>query len=123
MSVQTSSFVRKPFYVDALQVTEENMGEVASWCRGEIRRASARTIPTPMPAAKYIKVDVTRAQQERQTMAFVGDWILRLGSGYKVYTRKAFERSFEPVREDVEALLDEVFPETVSDLAGNKYNV
>ena len=32
----TTKYVRKPLYVDAVQVTEQNFADIARWCFGEI---------------------------------------------------------------------------------------
>ena len=96
--MQTQKFVRKPFHVEGVQVTAENMEEVAAWCRGEIRTTVEQDRDTE---EKYIKVWVQRPLDERQTKAFEGDWILYAGTGFKVYMPKAFEKSFEPVKEEV----------------------
>lgn len=86
--LKTQPYVRKPFSVAAVRVTEENIDRVARWCKGEVTKNSS--------GAKYIKVEVSRPLNERQTQAFVGDWVLSAGNGYKVYTNKAFEQSFDP---------------------------
>lgn len=88
MTIKTERYVRKTFYVDAaIQVTAENMAEVAEWCRGDVR--------TMDDGSSYIKVRVIRPMDERQTRAFVTDWVLYAGTGYKVYTDKAFKNSFD----------------------------
>lgn len=92
--IPTTKFARKPFYVDVPDpVSAENMKELAEWCGGEIR-----TEGTGPNARQYIKVKVTRPQTVRQTKAFIGDRILFAGNGYKVYTPKAFEKSFSKVK-------------------------
>lgn len=90
--METVKYVRKPFYVEAVQVTAENLEQVAEWAKGEIRRAQG---PNGEGEQSYIKVWVQRPLDERQTMAFVGDWILYAGTGFKVYTQRAFDKSFE----------------------------
>ena len=102
--LKTERYVRDPFYVDAVQITSANMEDVAKWCNGDVR-SSAKGDPdiettldptndkTRVPE-KYIKVRVVRPANDRQTMAFVGDWILYAGTGYKVYTDRAFQKSF-----------------------------
>lgn len=92
MSVVPELYVRKPFEVEAVQVTEDNIGDVADWCDGELR-STAENI-------SFVKVKVHRPLTTRQTRAFVGDWILYAGRGFKVYTTKAFEASFEKSDED-----------------------
>lgn len=80
-------YVRKPFEVDAVRVTEENMEEAAKWCGGDVR--------TNKQKKRYIKVRVVRPLNPRQSEAYVNDTILYAGTGYKVYTPQAFEDSFE----------------------------
>lgn len=93
MSIETSKFARKPFYVDAVQVTAENIEDVAKWCMGEVRSSTEK--PEGVTEDQYVKVRVHRPLTERQTKAFIGDWVLYAGTGFKVYTPKAFEKSFE----------------------------
>lgn len=89
--IETTKFARKPFFVDAVQVTAENMEQVAQWCKGDVRTEGSGE------EVKYVKVRVNRPLTDRQTKAYVGDWVLSAGSGYKVYTDKAFAKSFESV--------------------------
>lgn len=91
MQIDTQGYTRKPFRVDAIQVTESNMKHVAEWCGGTI---------TEGKDSQFIKVDVHRPLNERQTKAFVNDWVLRSESGFKVYTEKAFANSFEQEPKD-----------------------
>lgn len=86
----TAVYNRKPFSVEAVQVTEENMKKIAEWCEGDI-------LETKDGDAKYIKVHVARPLNLRQTKAFVGDWVLFAGKGFKVYSDKAFGEAFVPV--------------------------
>lgn len=88
--METRKFVRKSFEVEAVQVTAENMAEVAKWCQGRVVKASG-------DEGQHVKVRVLRVFDERQTKAFVGDWVLYAGTGYKVYNAKAFAKSFEPL--------------------------
>ena len=84
-------FVRKPFYVDAVRVNQHNIEDVAKWCGGTI-------INKPDGRFAHIKVDTFRPSNERQTQAHIGNWVLRTPDGYKVYTTKAFDFTFEKVR-------------------------
>lgn len=108
--VNVKRYVRDPFYVDAVQVTSKNMEDVAKWCNGDIRTSAKgdpdlqtqldpTTDKTRVPE-KYIKVRVARPANDKQTMAYVGDWILYAGTGYKVYTDGAFKKSFSKVTDD-----------------------
>lgn len=97
MSIRPTKHARKPFVVDAIQVTKENMAEVADWCSGVLTNddPDAGTDAEPL----FIAVDVNRPLNVRQTKAYPGDWVLNLvGSGFKVYTDKAFQKSFDEVK-------------------------
>lgn len=92
---ETQKFARKPFYIDAVQVTEENMEAVAKWCGG--------TISVSGRGDKYIDVDVHAPQTERQKKAFVNDWVLYADfahAGFKVYTPVSFKNTFVPAKEE-----------------------
>jgi hypothetical protein len=96
----TKKYVRKPLYVDAVQVTEQNFGDIARWCFGEIGNIDESPIDRSQslnPTKQYIHVRVHNPKNSRQTKAFVGDWILYTERGYKVYTTKAFQANFDLV--------------------------
>jgi len=102
MSITTGKFTRKSFNVEAIQVTAENMAEVAEWCGGSVK--DARDLPrwsgnTP---AWYIQVPVmpSKAKTFKPNQAFVGCWVVHTNQGWTVYTRKGFGVSFEPVDEN-----------------------
>lgn len=88
--MEIQKFQRKPFTVEGVKVTEENLDEVAAWCLGEIQT-------NPKTGRRHIRVDAHRPLTERQTMAMPGDWVLFHNRGYKVYTEAAFSRNFELV--------------------------
>jgi hypothetical protein len=98
MALQLVDYVRKPFRVKAVEVTEDNFNEVAQWCNGEILVAGEED--GTKSGQQFIKVQVKRPLSERQTRAYVGDWVLSALQGpasFKVYTPKAFEDSFDKV--------------------------
>ena len=84
--LETKKYIRKPFSIDAVQITATNVDEVAKWVDGEVRTDDL---------GQYVKVRVHRPLNDRQTKAYLGDWVLYAGTGYKVYTPKAFANSFE----------------------------
>lgn len=97
MSTETfkpDTYARKSFPVEAVQISSANMERVAKWCGGvvESERRGSRTI-------KFIKVEVTRATNERQKRAYVGDWVLCFTrhekKNFKCYTPQAFDNDFE----------------------------
>lgn len=98
MEMQTQKYVRKPLYVDAVQVTDENFNQVAEWCQGSIETDQLGDVDSNK---KYhIKVRVIYPKNPRQTKAFVGDWVLYTERGYKVYNNTAFHEAFDLVIQD-----------------------
>jgi hypothetical protein len=91
--LETKKFIHAPLYVDAVQVTAENMKEVTKWCGGSV---ISTFVDGSEESVEFIKVPVLRAQRVRQTQAFVGDWVLYTGVGFKSFTPSAFEKTFTP---------------------------
>jgi hypothetical protein len=93
VTIKTKNYVRRSFPVEGVQVTAENMEEVAEWCYGSVLTGVKKEGRTP---EKYIKIRVHRPEDEDQSRAFVGAMILYSASGFRVYSRSAFEKSFQP---------------------------
>jgi hypothetical protein len=89
MSLTIQRYVHTPLYVNAVQVTPDNMQQVANWCGGQILNQPADNRP-------YILVEVVRPLKSRQGQAFAGDWVLETAVGWKVYFDKAFKRDYMP---------------------------
>lgn len=104
MTLQFETYVRKPFPVKAIQVTPENMHEVAEWADGEIKNLGehdGRWGP-------FIEIEVINPVRPRQSQAFVGDWVLQTETGFKIYTRSAFAKNFdsaEDCRREMERII------------------
>lgn len=88
------TFARKPFLVEAVQVTKENMEDVAVWCEGRIITGVRNKNNNPV--SECIKVRVQGAADVRHTQAFVGDWVVKSKTTFKVFNHKAFDQNFEP---------------------------
>jgi hypothetical protein len=95
--LETQKFVRKPFYVDAVQVTDENMEDVAAWCNGTVVTKDLKTGEDITP---YIQVRVLRPLNDKQTKAYPGNWVLYAETGYKIYTDKARKATFDAVMQE-----------------------
>ena len=100
MGVKTTKYVRNPLYVDAVQVTKENFEEILHWCQGAIGFTDGRVVGDDEDFEinsdkQYIRIRVHNPQSQRQTRAFVKDWILYTDKGYKIYTEKAFQENFQ----------------------------
>lgn len=93
----TETFLRKPFEIEAVQVTEENIKEVAKWCGGKVKTKPAEG---NSPAEQFISVPVHNPTNEEQKTATIGKWVLwSRTTAFKVYTKRAFESSFIPKEE------------------------
>lgn len=89
MGIDIKKYIRKPLYVDAVRVTEQNFDDLVAWCNGSVETEGKK---------RFIRVRVNTPKIPRQTQAFVGDWLLWTErSGFKVYTNRAFHFSFDPV--------------------------
>lgn len=98
MPFQTKKYKRRPFEVDAVRVTEENIDALAMWCEGRVRQGDPRG-----ELEKFIYLQkIHTPMNERQKMAFVDDWVLKTDKGFKFYTDQAFHKMFEPLHLDSE---------------------
>ncbi len=80
--VNTEKYVRKPLFVDAVQVTAENMVEISNWCQGEIKNYDGKSLAAPeagnIASERYIHVRVHNPKNVRQTKAFIGEHLDRI---------------------------------------------
>lgn len=92
--LQIKTYMRKPLSIQAVQLSAENISQVAAWCNGEILTYSP---VDELACAASIKVPVLQSGRfggGTRDVATVGDWVLSSNKGFKVYTKKAFEQSF-----------------------------
>lgn len=90
MGIEVSTYARKPFTVEAVKVTENNLDEVAAWCNGQAVK----------DAKPHVKLKDVHTREEKNTRAFPGSWILKSAQGYRIYGEKAFHACF--TKADVE---------------------
>lgn len=117
--METQKYQRKPSYVEAVRVTEENFFDVAHWCQGSIVTPGAVNLSISeisQAKDKHIAVRVMNPMKERHSKAFVGDWVLYSQfKGYQVYTNKAFDNAFiGPIADSksVEEMVEELRKQT-----------
>ena len=92
MTLDIKKAFRQPFEVAAVQVTPENMEELAKWCGGKILEDDVKG---EQLSRSYIKVNTPNPTSERQKRAYMGDWILKSKQNFKIFTRSAFQKNFE----------------------------
>lgn len=101
MQIKPEKYMRKALYVEAVQVDDSNMEDLAQWCSGRIEQ-TANNPQEGKVATKFIRVPMTNAFNDRQTQAFVGDWVIRSArKNFKVYTETAFPRAFDKMTDGI----------------------
>lgn len=83
--MKIQNFVRKPFIVEAVEITSENMDEVAAWSKGEVKDG-------------VILVVTPNSQTPLQ--AAIGDFMTRSNRSFRVYPQGPFRRTFRLVEPD-----------------------
>lgn len=84
MTLEYTQHIRRPFQVEAVEITEENIEEIAAKI-GDIR--------TDASGKRYIAID--RRVIPFVPKAQVGWLVTRLGENYRCYAPGVFEKQFE----------------------------
>lgn len=101
--METTKYVRKPLYVDAVQVSVQNFGEIAEWTRGTVVNTNGTQVEALNPSEQFIQLQVSNPRSIRETKAYVGDWVcVGEKGGFKIYLEKAFKFTFDKAPEEVE---------------------
>jgi len=104
MTIKIKKYTAKPVEVEAIQITKSNMAEVAKWCKGSV---CTEVIPAEKSATgeefteKYVRPKMYRPKNrthtprdDEMTKGYVGKWIIKRGTNYKVYTDQAFANNY-----------------------------
>lgn len=83
--LEFQKYIRIPFEVEAIEVTEENMEEVAKYV-GDYKKKEDGT--------PYILVD--RRIVPGVQRVYAGYWMTRMGDNIRCYAKKIFEEQFAP---------------------------
>lgn len=81
--MEFTEFVRKPFVVEAVEVTEENIADVAEF---------VGTLRTKDDGTPYIQVD--RRLIPNIYRVYPGFWMTRMGDNIRCYSKRIFEEQF-----------------------------
>lgn len=93
--MEFTQFVRKPFVVEAVEVTTENMEEIAKYV-GEVREKE--------DGSPFILVD--RRLIPNVFRVYPGYWLTRMGDRTRCYSRKIFLEQFVESHPDIIAWVD-----------------
>lgn len=94
-NMQFTTFVRKPFVVDAVEVTTENIGEVAKYV-GDLREKEDGT--------PYILVD--RRLVPNVFRVYPGFFMTKMGENIRCYSRKIFKEQFTEQTDEIKNWVD-----------------
>ncbi len=84
-------FVRKPFIVEAMEITKDNIGEVAKFI-GDVE--------VNEDGSKFIRVDKNLVPNV--TRVYPGFYMTRMGDYIRCYSRRVFFEQFTPLTGDIQ---------------------
>lgn len=89
-------YLRRTFAIRANQVQEENIREIADWCKGTVAKVLDGT------DRLYVLVPTRVKGEMKWLKAYMGDWVTCsvVGTGFKVYPDKSFKTAFETAEVD-----------------------
>lgn len=90
-----TTFVRKPFVVEAVEITTENIEEAAKYI-GDVREKDDGT--------KYILVDQRLVPNVEKV--YPGFFMTKMGENIRCYSRKIFNDQFMEKTEEIQPWLD-----------------
>lgn len=93
--MEFTKFVRKPFTVEAIEITLENIDELAKDI-GDVRTRDDGT--------KYILVDSRLVPNVEKV--YPGFFVTKMGQNVRCYSRKIFREQFVEATEEIQPWLD-----------------
>lgn len=93
--MEFTKFVRKPFVVEGLEITRENIADVARFI-GELREVEG--------LAPYIIVDERYVPNVDRV--YIGYFMTKMGSNVRCYSRNIFRKQFVEQTEAMRDLID-----------------
>ena len=93
--MEYTTFVRKPFAVEAVEITTENIEELARYI-GDLE--------TKDDGTQYILVD--RRKVPNVQRVYPGFWMTKMGDNIRVYSKKIFAQEFVESNDDIQQWLD-----------------
>lgn len=94
--METKLFTRKPFAVNAVQVTLQNIQEVAEWCNGTIEYRQTKMMNTTIDLPFIVLKGLSNTRGQDPEAAF-GHWVVELKGKFRTYKPQQFDSTFEEV--------------------------
>ena len=99
MTMEFNDFVRKPFVVEAVEVTTENISEIAEF---------VGTLQSKADGTPFIQVD--RKKIPNVYRVYPGFWMTRMGDNIRCYSRRVFTEQFVRMTPDIQDAVDVINP-------------
>lgn len=93
--MESDKYVRKPFVVEAMEITEENIGQIAHL---------VGTLQMKADGTPYIQVN--RKKVPNVYRVYPGFWLTKMEAGVRCYSKQIFEELFVRNTPDVEAWMN-----------------
>lgn len=87
-------YTRKTFPVNAVQVTLENIEQVADWCKGAIEQVETKMLGT-VAMLPVIKLKGQGENRGKDFVATLGCYVVEFKGSFRVYKPVQFDASFE----------------------------
>lgn len=88
------TYDRKPFSVTAVELSFENINEVAEWCKGEVGTESTKILGTST-MLPVILIQGLGEARGKDFVARLGYYIVELNGSFRVYKPKQFKETFK----------------------------
>ena len=85
------------FDADGVQVSKENLEEIAKWCGGLVQDSSQYMPGTNRPFVLFVSWSQNGSSK---VAAYEGDWIIKVRENFKLVDATDFLNEFEEVPED-----------------------
>lgn len=89
--MELTTFVRKPFTVEAVEITEANINELAEFIG---------TVRTKDNGSPYIQVD--RRLVPNVFRVYPGFWMTKMGDNIRCYSKRIFKEQFIESTDDID---------------------
>lgn len=95
MELQPVDYVRKSFTVRAVEVTFENVNEVAKWCKGKTDVEKTRVLGGAEVDLPIVKFPGQGADKGKELVAKLGNYVVEFKNRFQVYKEPQFFATFE----------------------------
>lgn len=92
--METQQAVRKAFPVKVVQVTLQNIEEVAAWCKGTVELRDTRMMGT-ITQLPVVVIQGMGDNRDKTFEAALGCWVVELRGSFRSYKPIQFEGSFD----------------------------